>query len=221
MTAPAPTSRAASSPPPPAASPASPAELPREVATGVTTLAICVFLGAPLGLVWAALRPTLDPLVVSAASESALKPQFTADLTLALLGLAAGAVTGVTAWRLARRHGTGTAIGLALGGYLAMRVAAAVGKMAAHPADLLATTNRQLGPGERLTGTPEQIRQFLDLLSFHLRAGAVLYSFSVGALLAFGLLTFSRDRSSGASDPLSSDSAGAGSAPAPAQPSGS
>ena len=210
----------------PSAAPAQPAaaavDLRGETAAGLVVLVMCVFLGAPLGLLWAALRPKLDPLVVSQASESALKPQFTADLKLALLGLAGGAVAGAVAWALVRRHGTGAAVGLALGGYAAMRVAAQVGRLAAHPDQLRAVTEAQLGPGEMLTGTRQQISEFLDLLSFHLRAGAVLYTFSIGALLLFGVLTYVRDSSSREKPyRLSWDSAADGSVPAPARPSAS
>lgn len=192
-----------------------------ETATGLVVLVLCVFFGAPAGLIWAALRPNLDPLVVSAAAESALRPQFTADLTLALLGLGAGAIAGILAWALLRRHGSGAAIGLALGGYAAMRVAAHIGKLAAHPDQLQAITEGQLAKAhDTLSGTPAQVREFLDLLSFHLRAGAVFYSFSIAALLLFGSLTYLRDRSSPAPVRVNSGFGAAGSGQAPVRPSG-
>lgn len=98
---------------------------------GLLTALVVALPGAPLGLLWAALAPraevtTLDngALVLADIEDKAF---IAADLSLFLLGLALGLLAGTVAFWLGRQRGPGVVIGLVLGSYLALLVAASIG----------------------------------------------------------------------------------------------
>lgn len=197
---------------------------PGEVRAGAVTALLVTLLGAPIGLAWAAVRPRLD-YADAALQESVFQVQLTTDVRLLLLGLAAGFAVGVTAWLLTRAHGVGVAVGLVVGGTLAMLAAAAVGPLAAHPDRLEAQVTRSfVARGYKPIadiGEPDRTN-FLINVRFTNRARSVDLGLPLAACGVFALLTWRRDRSSADEGPPSAvswGSAAPGSAPAPGRPS--
>jgi MFS family permease len=88
--------------------------------------------GAPAGLLWAHLTPTI-PLVFDDLGRPGLREYeggvfFTVDVRFLVVTAVVGIVTGWLATRLLRRHGPALAAGLCVGGVLAGLVARAVGE---------------------------------------------------------------------------------------------
>lgn len=101
-------------------------------------LAVLTLLGAPAGLVWAALAPRLD-LVLTASGLNLANPESEAliadDGYFLFIGAALGLLTGIAAYRATRpRPGVGAVVGLAAGGFTASTVAATVGERLYRPA---------------------------------------------------------------------------------------
>lgn len=141
---------------------------------GVVVLALTL-VGAPLGLLWALLSPSLDLVAVSNGSEDAFRVQLSADLVLGVLAVLAGAAAGVLAWTRRPRHGAAVVLGLAVGGVLAGLVAARVGYLYEIPG-LRASVRSDIG------------KQTLDLVSFRLRAQPVLVVLPLVAVGVFAAL---------------------------------
>lgn len=106
----------------------------QDLRAGALTSIVLALLGVPLGLLWAALAPRA---AVASTDAGALvlddiedKAFIAADLTLFLLGLGLGLLGGVVAFWLARGRGPGVVVGLVLGSYLAVLVAASTGVLA-------------------------------------------------------------------------------------------
>lgn len=178
--------------------PPAPLELAREATAAALTALLLVPMGAPLGLLWAAFRPHLD-VAAAATQESAFEAQYVADVRLLLLGLAAGVLAGIAAWVLARRHGLGVLAGLAVGGALAMVLAAKVGALAAHPATLEAQVTSAFaarGYNDFRSLDPDTRALFLGQVRFGLRATPVVLALPLAAAASFGVLTWLRDRCS-------------------------
>lgn len=100
--------------------------------TAVRVLAVVTLLGAPAGLVWAALAPRLD-LVVSAGTLTLLHSESEAliadDGYFLFITAGLGVLTGLAVYLVTRRrHGPGAVLGLAAGGLTASAVAAQVGE---------------------------------------------------------------------------------------------
>ena len=174
-----------------------PRQLTGEVRAGAVTALLLVVLGGPIGLLWAVVRPQLDP-AVAALQESAFKQQLSADLRLLFLGLATGAVAGAVAWWVARAHGLGVAVGLAVGGGLAMLLAAQVGPLAAHAQrhEAMVAASFQAAGFRPLADIEEPSRSnFLANTQFRNRAPAVALGMPVAACGIFALLTSRRERS--------------------------
>jgi hypothetical protein len=166
-----------------------------DIDAAVLTTLLVALVGAPLGLLWAAVRPHTD-LFELVDQDAEQRQHLSADLRYGAILLVAGLIVGTLAWAAARRGGAGVVVGLTIGGVLAALVAARVGVMAAHQDDLrvqLAAAFHDHGydlsaqqPGDQET--------FLVNTRFHVRAwgfGALLPAAAVGV---FGLLTALRDR---------------------------
>lgn len=144
-----------------------------------------VLLGAPVGLLWAAVSPRVE-FAVTDDGVSVLGPETSegfigADGSYALVLFGAGLVCGLLAWWLARRSGPWTVVALTVGGVLAALVAARVGLLPGK-GDALAA----LRPGSPERGTFELFlgaRGEDDAL--HLRAAWAAVAWPVGALVAF------------------------------------
>ena len=163
---------------PAAASPS----LMQDLRAGATAAVVTVLLGAPVGLLWAALAPRVD-VVISGENVQLAEPGTSAfiagDGFFLLAVLLAGAVGGLLAWRLGREHGPAVVVGLTVGGlaaaYVAMRVGGAVG---------LEEVQQAVAAGEQ--GALE--------LSLRLRAREALVGWPVGALVAYVVASFVRGR---------------------------
>lgn len=101
-----------------------------EAATAGLTTAGLVLLGAPAGAVWAWVSPKVA-VVIAAGGPDLPSPEtkafIGADAVFLLVTAALGVLTGLLAWRLARRHTLGAVAGLAVGGVLAAVLAWQVG----------------------------------------------------------------------------------------------
>jgi hypothetical protein len=152
-----------------------------EVRAGVITAALVAMLGAPIGLLWAAVAPKV---LVERTPEglrlvsSETKTFVGADGWFFVIALLAGLGCGVVAWRLGRRQPLGTALGLIAGSVVAAVIAWRVGHLVDVPrlSSLLHT----------LSGKPI-IDPTLDV-----RAKGVLLAWPVGALAAFVVLLGAR-----------------------------
>lgn len=114
--------------PPPARTAGTP--LWQDVRAGLLTVAVTVLVGAPVGLVWAAVvpRPTVDirgndVRVLGAATDAF----FAVDAWFFAAVLVAGLVGGVLAWWLGAAHGPAVVLGLGVGGLAAAWIAGRVG----------------------------------------------------------------------------------------------
>lgn len=150
----------------------------REAAAALLTVTACLLLAAPVGLLWAALTPRVQ-LVVVAAGRADLADPTTSGFIAAdgwFLGLVvlAGLVTGVLAWRLGRRHGPGCVVGLVVGGLLAAEVARRTG---------------QLVDADSARNAVQSGREGLVDLAVRLRSRQALVGWPVAALVAHMLLT--------------------------------
>lgn len=156
--------------------------LAEDARAGATAAVVTVLLGAPVGLLWAALAPRVD-VVLSGEGVQLAEPGTSAfiagDGYFLLAVLIAGVVGGLVAWRLGRAHGPAVVVGLTLGGlaaaYVAMRVGSTVG---------LEEVQRAVDSGTQ--GALE--------LSLRLRAREALVGWPVGALLAYVGASFVRGR---------------------------
>jgi len=111
-----------------------PASALGEVRAAALTATGCVLLGAPVGLLWSTLAPRLQ-LVAAGEQvdvvESSTRDYMTIDVWFLGLVALAGLLTAVVALAVDRRHGIGTAVGLAVGGLLAAEVARRTGPLTA------------------------------------------------------------------------------------------
>ena len=142
--------------------------------TGIAVALGLVLLGAPTGLLWAALAPHAQVRIVSQDSVSYLDPEprafLGADLSFLLIGLMVGLLAGLLVWRLAGRRAPGAVVGLVLGGLLASWIAARTGARVGRPEFLAALQ----------AGRPAIVGQSLSLL-----AKQCLVGLPLGALAGF------------------------------------
>lgn len=100
---------------------------------GVLTAVGVVLLGAPVGLLWAAVAPRVQVVVAEGGATRLADPANDGFIAVDgfFLGLVvlAGLVCGVLAGRLGRRHGPGVVVGLAVGGLLAAEIARRTGEL--------------------------------------------------------------------------------------------
>ena len=163
-----------------------PDTLRADALTGTAVALGVVLLGAPLGLLWAALAPRPQVRIVSRDSVSYLDPEprafLGADLSFLLIGLVVGALVGLLAWRLAGRRAPGVVVGLVLGGLLASWIAARTGARVGRPEFLAALR----------AGRPAIVGQSPSLL-----AQQCLVGLPLGALATFVALFWTRTQSVG------------------------
>ena len=164
--------------PPPARAPGTP--LWHDVRAGVLTVVVTVLVGAPVGLLWAALAPRVavevtgkDVQVLDTYRDGfiAVDGWFFAAVVLA------GLVGGVLAWRLGAPHGPAVVLGLAVGGLAAAWIAARVG-----------------GEVDRVTAQQlvESGVQGRRELAVRLRSTSALIGWPLASLLAFLALSLAR-----------------------------
>lgn len=124
--------------------------LSRDLLAGWVTVVVTVLLGAPVGLLWAALAPEAEVVVHGTrvdVVETYGDAFIAADAAYLAAVVVAGAVGGLLAWRLAAAHGPAVVVGLTVGGLAAAWVAAAVGGQVGQTALELAEAGVE-GPRE-------------------------------------------------------------------------
>lgn len=104
-----------------------------DLSAGLLTVAVTVLVGAPVGLLWAALAPRV--VVVVRDGQADLVDAYTdgfiaADAYYLAAVVLAGLVGGLLAWRLGAAHGPAVVLGLTLGGFAAAYVVMVVGGLA-------------------------------------------------------------------------------------------
>lgn len=149
-----------------------------EAGAGLLTVLGCVLLGAPVGLLWAAVTPRVEVTVAASGTPSLVDPataQFiAADGLFLALALGAGLVCGAIAWALSRRHGPGVVLGLVIGGLLAAEVARRSGEL--------------VDAGEALSAV-QAGREGIVELAVKLRSEQARIAWPVAALAAHMVLT--------------------------------
>lgn len=152
---------------------------------GVLVCLGVVLLGAPLGLLWAALAPPVRVEVQGQAQrlvDPASDDIFAVDGTYLVLALLAGVVCGVVAWRLVRPS-TGAVVGLVAGSLLAAEVARRTG---------------QLVDVEQVRAFVESGRDGVVAVPVRLRSQAARLAWPVGALAAqVAAALFTAERAAG------------------------
>ncbi|HVE62329.1 MAG TPA: hypothetical protein VNB94_00815 [Mycobacteriales bacterium] len=149
-------------------------------------LAVSVLLlGAPAGLLWARVSPTVS-VSFSAQGPSLDRPEssefFAAEGSFGVVLLVFGLVTGAVVWRVLRQRATGVGVpvGLAIGALLAGLVAQAVGSRFVVDSDLAA-----------LCGVQNACPIYDGTLQ--LRARGLVVIWAVAALAAYVALSLLRD----------------------------
>lgn len=158
-----------------------------DLAAFVSTTSLIVLLGAPAGLLWAALAPRLTVTVtpsgdIQADDLESTKAFIGADGTYLLVVLGLGLLCGTAAWFLARRHGPATVLGLTVGGVLAGLVAQRVGvQLGAHDAiEALRQGSTFRGTVDLYLGRKDQMASYPSFRSHWAAIG-----WPLGALVAF------------------------------------
>lgn len=145
----------------------------QDVWAGLLTAVVTVLVGAPVGLLWAAVAPKVE-VVISGANVQLAEPGSSAFIAadgafLAAVAVA-GAIGGVVAWWLGREHGPAVVVALTLGGLVAAYVAMVVGQQVGAEQVQQAVTSGQQGVLE---------------LNLRLRAREALVGWPVGALAGY------------------------------------
>jgi hypothetical protein len=112
--------------------PAGPPGAAGEAAAALLTALGCVLLGAPVGLLWAAVTPRVEAVLADGGVQvvSTTSQEFiAADGWFVGLAAVAGLVAGGLVAVLGRRYGLGAAVGLAAGGLLGAEVARRTGQL--------------------------------------------------------------------------------------------
>lgn len=147
--------------------------LVEDARAGILAAVVTVLVGAPLGLLWAALAPRVD-VSIQGRDVTLIQPGSNAfiagDGAFLFAALLAGVVGGVLAWRLGRAHGPAVVVGLAVGGAVAAYVAMRVGQQVGLEEVQRAVTAGQQGALE---------------LNLRLRAREALVAWPVGSLLGY------------------------------------
>jgi hypothetical protein len=147
--------------------------LAEDVRAGGLAAVVTVLLGAPVGLLWAALAPRVDVVIAGEnvqLAEPGSNDFIAGDGYFLLAVLLAGAVGGLIAWWLGREHGPAVVVGLAVGGILAAFVAMRVGQ--------------QVGLEEVEQAVSAGTQGALEL-SLRVRAREAVVAWPVGALVAY------------------------------------
>jgi hypothetical protein len=147
---------------------------------GLLTIAVTVLVGAPVGLLWAALAPRVTIEVIGEdvqVLESSSDGFIAVDAWFFAAVVVAGLVGGTVAWWLGAAHGPGVVLGLAVGGLAAAWIASRVG-----------------GEVDRAA-----VRSFVESgvqgrreLAVRLRSTPALFGWPIASLLAFLALSVVR-----------------------------
>ena len=163
------------------AAPRGPSRLKEDVTRFGLVVVGTVLLGAPVGLLWSVVAPHFT--VVFSKGEptypyiESSKAFVGADGSFAALAVAAGLVTGLLGWLLARRSGPWTVAALAIGGALAALVAMRVGLLPGRDVAFEAI--------ERKQGAVDLFLGARDGDSTHLRAQWTAVFWPVASLAVF------------------------------------
>jgi hypothetical protein len=147
---------------------------------GLLTVAVTVLVGAPVGLLWAALAPRVAVQVVAGDVELLDTPGdafFAIDGYFLAAVLVAGAVGGLVTWWRASAHGPAVVVALAVGGLAAAWVAMVVGGLVGE------------GSAAELVAAGAEGRRELAV---RLRATSAVLGWPIGALVTYLLLTLRR-----------------------------
>ena len=151
-----------------------------DVRAGLLTVAVTVLVGAPVGLLWAALAPRVS-VEVTGEDVQVLDTYedgfITVDAWFFAAVVVAGLVGGVLAWRLGAAHGPAVVLSLAVGGLAAAWIAGRVG----GEVDRLTV--------EQLVASGVQGRRELAV---QLRATSALLGWPIASLLTFLALSVVR-----------------------------
>ena len=147
---------------------------------GALTVAVTVLVGAPVGLLWAALAPSPQVRIVGDQVELLQRWRevfIAADGCYLAAVVAAGVVGGAVAWWRASAHGPAVVVALVLGGLAAAWIAMVVGNLVgdASAAELVAAGAQ--GPQE---------------VSVRLRATSAVLGWPIASLLTYLLLSLRR-----------------------------
>jgi hypothetical protein len=159
-----------------------------EIRTAVLVTAFLALLGSAVGILWHALAPEIGIVAATNGSTAAMKPLIGDDAWLGGLGILAGILSVLVLVVVARdtSDGPGAMVGLAVGGFLGMLVAARVGHLIGHRE--LTDAVRNGFPGV----TPKGIELVLGYFDFTVRAKGVLFSWPLAAVLLNGVIVFMR-----------------------------
>lgn len=144
------------------------------VAAGVTGVAL-VLLGAPVGLLWAAVSPRVRVSLGEGGPDLDAGAFAGADVAFGVVVLVVGLLCGLLAHRLGKAYGPGVVVGLVAGGLVAAYVAAKTGEQVGREAFEAAVVDLTRGGA-------------VDA-SVRLRATEAVVLWPVGALAAFGAAT--------------------------------
>ena len=151
-----------------------------DVLAGLLTVAVTVLVGAPVGLLWAALAPRVR-VEVSGQQVQVLDTHsdgfIAVDAWFFAAVVVAGLVGGAVAWWLGAAHGPAVVLGLVIGGLAAAWIAARVG------GEVDRVTARQLVEAG-IEGRRE--------IAVQLRATSALLGWPLASLLVFLALTVAR-----------------------------
>jgi len=163
-----------------------------ELTVAVLAAVYSVVLGGAVGLIWPRIAPHLQLVRAINGSEAATKSLLRDDMTLALLGIAAGLISVAVLALVARDAGNGPGglVGLGVGGLLGSLVAAQVGHLVQHPhvMSLLVTSFPSI--------THHEIKVILGDFDFKVRAKAVLLAWPFAAVVmhtAIGIVRYLRN----------------------------
>ncbi|MEX2290496.1 MAG: DUF2567 domain-containing protein [Mycobacteriales bacterium] len=150
---------------------------------GLLAAAVTVLLGAPVGLLWAAVAPRPTAVVDDDGQARLAMPGSNAfiagDGFFLLAVTVAGIIGGLLAWHLGRRHGPAVVVGLTAGGLAAAYVAMVVGQQVTLEQAQQAIRSSQPGLLE---------------VSLRLLATQTLVGWPVGALLGYVATSLVRER---------------------------
>lgn len=162
----------------------------RVVEARITLLvaAYAALFGAVVGVVWHAIAPAIAVARAINGSEAASKSLIGDDAWLALLGIAAGVVCVLMLFLVSPHAavGPGAQLGLAVGGFLGMLVAARVGHLVGHHAVVSAVAARFPH------ATPAGIGQVASIFDFRVRAKGVLFAWPIASVFLCALIEWIR-----------------------------
>ena len=172
---------------PPSRAPATP--LWHDVRAGLLTVAVTVLVGAPVGLLWAALAPHVTVEVTGDDVQvlDTYRDGFIAvDAWFLAAVVVAGLVGGVLTWWLGAAHGPAVVLALAVGGLAAAWISGRVGGLVDH------LTVRQI-----LASGVQGHRE----IAVQLRSTSALLGWPIASLLVFLALSVARRPSAAGPEP--------------------